>query len=321
MLTDEEISHNISCFKKQMAYLVDFSKEKAMILDNSQWLRNLNYIDFLREIGIHFSINRMLAAECYKQRMENGLSLFELNYMVMQSYDFLFLNRHYGCSLQLGGDDQWSNIIGGVELIRRIDGNEAYALTSKLLTTSSGKKMGKTEKGAVWLDPQKTSPYEFYQYWRNVNDADVIRCLKMLTFLPLKTISTFEKLEGSEINKAKEILAFEVTKLVHGQEEAVNAQSSAKALFEQGCVDEAMPRTEINREIFKNDGVLIVDLLAESGIIKSKSEVRRLIEQNGISIDGKKVENITQKLSEQDFSKGHIIVRKGKKSYYKLFVK
>jgi tyrosyl-tRNA synthetase len=252
--------------------------------------------------------------------MENGLSLFELNYMVMQSYDFLFLNRNYGCNLQLGGDDQWSNIIGGVELIRRVDGKEAYALTSKLLTTSGGKKMGKTEKGAIWLDPQKTNPYEFYQYWRNVDDADVIRCLKMLTFLPLEKISTFEKLEGSEINKAKEILAFEVTKLVHGQEEAINAQISAKALFERGCADETMPRTEVNRDIFKLGDVLIVDLLAETGIIKSKSEVRRLIEQNGITIDGKKVGNITQHLSEQAFSKGYVIVRKGKKSYYKLLI-
>lgn len=321
MLTCETIEHNIECFKKQMSRLVDFSDGKAIMVNNADWLMDLNYIDFLRKIGVHFSVNRMLAAECYKQRLEKGLSFFELNYMIMQSYDFLILNRKYDCMLQLGGDDQWSNIIGGVELIRKADSKEAYGMTFNLLTTSDGKKMGKTEKGAVWLDRNKTSPFEFYQYWRNIDDADVIKCLKMLTFLPLSVINELAKLEGKELNKAKEILAFEVTKLIHGEEEAVNAQEGAQALFIKGTNTDNMPFTEITNDLFESNQVLVIDVLLRAGISGSKSDARRLIEQGGVSIDGEKVTSLSAAINKEQFKKGFITVKKGKKVFHKIILK
>lgn len=317
MLTKEEIDHNIACFQKQMSRLIDFSQEKAIMANNGDWLLNLNYIQFLREVGVHFSVNRMLAAECYKQRLERGLSFFELNYMLMQSYDFLELNHRYGCVLELGGDDQWSNIIGGVELLRRAEGKEVYGMTFTLLTTSEGKKMGKTEKGAVWLDPEKTSPFDFYQYWRNVDDADVIRCLKILTFLPLPEIEELSKLTGSELNRAKEILAFEVTKLIHGEAEAVKAQEGARALFGAGTDTDNMPSTQLTKEQFAEDGIDILDLLLATGLIPSKGEGRRLIQQGGISIDDKKVTSPYERISLDAFEKGYVIIKKGKKVYHK----
>ena len=317
MLTKEEIDHNIACFQKQMSRLIDFSQEKAIMANNGDWLLNLNYIQFLREVGVHFSVNRMLAAECYKQRLERGLSFFELNYMLMQSYDFLELNHRYGCVLELGGDDQWSNIIGGVELLRRAEGKEVYGMTFTLLTTSEGKKMGKTEKGAVWLDPEKTSPFDFYQYWRNVDDADVIRCLKILTFLPLPEIEELSKLTGSELNRAKEILAFEVTKLIHGEAEAVKAQEGARALFGAGTDTDNMPSTQLTKEQFAEDGIDILDLLLATGLIPSKGEGRRLIQQGGISIDDEKVTSPYERISLDAFEKGYVIIKKGKKVYHK----
>ncbi len=318
MLTREEIDHNISCFQKQMSRLVDFSEGKAIMVNNADWLLDLNYINFLREIGVHFSVNRMLSAECYKQRMERGLTFFELNYMIMQSYDFLELNRKYGCQLELGGDDQWSNIIGGVELIRRVEGKEAFGMTFTLLTTSDGRKMGKTENGAVWLDPEKTSPYDFYQYWRNVDDADVIRCLKILTFLPLEQIDELAKLQGSELNRAKEILAYEVTKLIHGEEEAVKAQDAARALFGAGSNTDNMPSTEISSADFTDGAIAILDLLVKTKLVPSKGEARRLIGQGGIAVNDKKVEDVNQKLTSDDFGNGYLIIRKGKKVYHKV---
>ncbi len=320
MLTCEAIEHNIECFKKQMSRLVDFSDGKAIMVNNADWLMDLNYINFLREIGVHFSVNRMLAAECYKQRLERGLSFFELNYMIMQSYDFLVLNRKYDCKLQLGGDDQWSNIIGGVELIRRADSKEAYGMTFNLLTTSDGKKMGKTEKGAVWLDKNKTTPFEFYQYWRNIDDADVIKCLKMLTFLPLSEINKFAQLEGKELNEAKEILAFEVTKLIHGEEEARNAQEGAQALFGKGTNTDNMPYTEIASDSFEYNQISVIDLLLRIGISSSKSDARRLIEQGGISIDGEKVTSLPATITKEQFEKGFVIVKKGKKIFHKVIL-
>ena len=272
MLTKETIQHNIDCFQKQMSKLVDFSDGKALMVNNADWLLNLNYIEFLREVGVHFSVNRMLAAECYKQRLERGLSFFELNYMIMQSYDFLVLSREYDCQLEFGGDDQWSNIIGGVELNRRMDGREVCGMTFNLLQTSDGRKMGKTEKGAVWLDSEKTSPYEFYQYWRNVDDADVINCMKMLTFIPLDEIAEYEKLEGSALNQAKEKLAFEVTKLIHGAEEAQKAQSAAKALFSSSADAEHMPTTVLKPEQFTDDAITVIDILVAASLAKSKGE-------------------------------------------------
>ena len=269
MMTVETIDHNIECFKKQMSRLIDFSDGKAIIANNGDWLRNLNYIEFLREIGVHFSVNRMLAAECYKQRLERGLSFFEMNYMIMQSYDFLELNRRYGCQMQLGGDDQWSNMIGGVELCRRKDSKSVEAMTFTLLTTSEGKKMGKTEKGALWLDPNKTSPYEFYQYWRNVADADVMRCMRIVTFLPMDQIREMDTWQGSELNKAKEILAYEVTKLIHGKEEADKAQAAARALFVGGGDSEHMPTTELSRDEL-GDGIAILDLLVKTKLASSQ---------------------------------------------------
>ncbi len=322
MLTRETINRNIECFKKQMSRLIDFSNNKAIMVNNSDWLSDLNYINFLRDIGICFSVNRMLSFECYKQRLEKGLSFFELNYMLMQSYDFLVLNRKYNCILELGGDDQWSNIIGGVELIRKKDSKEAYGMTFTLLTTSEGKKMGKTESGAVWLDSEKTSPYEFYQYWRNVDDADVVNCLKILTFLPLGEIDELAKLKGSEINKAKEILAYEVTKLIHGEEEATKAQETAKALFTSKTDTDNMPSTQIDRTIFDSNKISIIDLLVNLKLVPSKGEARRLINQGGISINGEKVLTISESVTLEQFAnKGYIIIKKGKKVYHKVTIK
>ncbi len=320
MMTREEIDHTVRCFQKQMYRLVDFSDGKAIMVNNADWLMNLNYIQFLREVGVHFSVNRMLSFECYKQRLERGLSFFELNYMLMQSYDFLVLNRKYGCQLELGGDDQWSNIIGGVELIRKADDKEAYGMTFTLLTTSDGRKMGKTESGAVWLDPEKTSPYDFYQYWRNVDDADVIRCLKILTFLPLEEIEAMAKWEGSQLNKAKEILAFEVTKLIHGEEEAVKAQNAARAIFGGGAHSENMPSTELSDGDFTDGEISVLDLLAKTKLVPSKGEARRLIDQGGISIDDEKVNSVTAKISKSSFEKGFVIIKKGKKVYHKAIL-
>lgn len=318
MLTKEDIDHNISCFQKQMSRLIDFSEGKAIMANNGDWLLNLNYIEFLRKVGVHFSVNRMLAAECYKQRLETGLSFFELNYMIMQSYDFLELNERHNCVLQMGGDDQWSNIIGGVELVRRSKSKEVYGITFTLLTTSEGKKMGKTEKGAVWLDPEKTSPFEFYQYWRNVDDADVIRCMKILTFLPLVEIAEYEKLSGSELNRAKEVLAFEVTKLIHGEEAAQKAQEGAKALFGGGANTDNMPTTKISESDLTDGSIGILELLLLVGLIPSKGEGRRLVEQGGISVNDEKITAISHTLTTSDFEKGFLIIKKGKKVFHKV---
>lgn len=318
MLTSEEIDHNIACFKKQMSCLIDFSDGKAIMANNADWLLNLNYIQFIRDIGVHFSVNKMLAAECYKQRLEKGLSFFEMNYMIMQSYDFLELNHRYGCQLELGGDDQWSNIIGGVELLRRKDGKEAYGMTFTLLTTSEGKKMGKTEKGAVWLDPEKTSPFEFYQYWRNTSDADVIKCLKILTFLPLAQINELAKFEGGELNKVKEILAFEVTKLIHGEEEATKAQEGARALFGTGINTDNMPSTDITAADFTDGEIGVLDLLLLTKLVPSRGEGRRLIDQGGVLIDDIKVTSAMAKLSLKDFDKTFVVIKKGKKVHHKV---
>ena len=318
MLTRETIEYNIGCFREQMSNLIDFSEGKAIMVNNADWLMDLNYINFLREVGVHFSVNRMLAAECYKQRLERGLSFFELNYMLMQSYDFLVLNRKYGCKLELGGDDQWSNILGGVELCRRSDGKDVYGLTFQLLLTSEGKKMGKTEKGAVWLDPKKTTPYEFYQYWRNIADADVVTCMKMLTFIPMNEVNEYAKLEGSEINRAKEVLAYEVTKLVHGEEEAEKAQAAAKALFSNGANSEHMPTTALGDEDFADGEIGIIDILVKTGIAKSRGEARRLVEQGGVSVDDAKVTSIDFRLAKASLAETPSIVKKGKKVFHKI---
>lgn len=318
MLTRETIEYNIGCFREQMSNLIDFSEGKAIMVNNADWLMDLNYINFLREVGVHFSVNRMLAAECYKQRLERGLSFFELNYMLMQSYDFLVLNRKYGCKLELGGDDQWSNILGGVELCRRSDGKDVYGLTFQLLLTSEGKKMGKTEKGAVWLDPKKTTPYEFYQYWRNIADADVVTCMKMLTFIPMNEVNEYAKLEGSEINRAKEVLAYEVTKLVHGEEEAEKAQAAAKALFSNGANSEHMPTTALSDEDFADGEIGIIDILVKTGIAKSRGEARRLVEQGGVSVDDAKVTSIDFRLAKASLAENPSIVKKGKKVFHKI---
>lgn len=316
MLTKETVDHNIQCFVKQMSRLIDFGEGKARMVDNGDWLLQLNYIDFLREVGVHFSVNRMLAAECYKQRLERGLSFFELNYMLMQSYDFYMLNKMYGCTLELGGDDQWSNIIGGVELLRRKEDKKAYGMTFNLLLTSEGKKMGKTESGAVWLDPEKTSPYDFYQYWRNVDDADVINCMRMLTFVPLVEIEAYAKLEGSALNPVKERLAYELTLLIHGREEAEKAQSAARALF-GGSRDAAdMPATVLE-EGDLTDGVIgLLDLMVKCGLASSKAEARRLVTQGGVSLDEEKVSDISAAVSADALRKG-VVIRKGKKVYHK----
>ena len=319
MLTREEIDHNIECFVKQMGRLVDFSDGKATMANNGDWLLGLNYIEFLREVGVHFSVNRMLAAECYKQRLERGLSFFELNYMLMQSYDFLVLNRKYGCVLELGGDDQWSNIIGGVELIRRSDQKEAYGLTFNLLLTSEGKKMGKTENGAVWLDPEKTTPYEFYQYWRNVGDADVINCMKMLTFVPLPEIREYAKLEGSQLNAVKERLAYELTTLIHGKEEADKAQAAARALFGGGADNSNMPTTVLCGDDFTDGKIGLLDLMLKCGLIPSKGEGRRLVQQGGVSLNDTKATDPTMTLTAEDIGDG-LIIKKGKKVFHKVTV-
>ena len=317
MMTVETIQHNVECFKKQMSRFIDFSDDKALLVNNADWLLDLNYVEVLREVGAHFSVNRMLTAECYKQRMEKGLSFLEFNYMIMQSYDFYALYQRYGCNMQFGGDDQWSNMLGGTELIRRKLGKDAYAMTINLLLNSEGKKMGKTQSGAVWLDAEKTSPYDFYQYWRNVDDADVIKCLKMLTFLPLEQIDELAKLEGSELNKAKEILAHELTELIHGKEEADKAQEAARALFGNKQNTDNMPSTELSDEDFGEDGIGVLDLLSKCGLIPSKKEGRRLIEQGGISIDDEKVTDVTAKLAVSAFAKGYVVIKKGKKVFHK----
>ncbi|MCT4605514.1 MAG: tyrosine--tRNA ligase [Marinisporobacter sp.] len=317
MMTPEIVNHHCECFKKQLSKFLDFSEEKALMVNNADWLMNLEYIPFLREVGKHFSVNRMLTAECFKSRMEKGLSFLEFNYMIMQSYDFLELHRKYNCKMQLGGNDQWSNIIGGVELIRRVDSNPAYGMTFTLLTTSEGKKMGKTEGGAVWLDPEKTSPYDFYQYWRNVEDADVGKCLSLLTFLPMDEVSALGSLEGAEINKAKEILAFEVTKLVHGEEEATKAQEAAKALFGKGPASENIPTTEMSPSEF-TEGMGLITLVTNLKLTSSNGEARRLIQQGGISLDGEKITDMKHIVKEEDFKNGSMMIKKGKKVYHQV---
>ncbi len=317
MLTKEAIDHNIECFKKQMSRFIEFGDNKAIMVNNGDWLLNLNYVELLREVGPHFSVNRMLTAECYKQRMERGLSFLEFNYMIMQSYDFYMLFQKYGCNMQFGGDDQWSNMLGGTELIRRKLGKDAYAMTINLLLNSEGKKMGKTESGAVWLDANKTSPYEFYQYWRNVADADVIKCLKMLTFLPLEEIEEMEKWEGSELNKAKEILAFELTKLVHGDEEAKKAQGAARAIFAGGASSENMPLTTLSDDDFTDGSIDILSLLVKAQMTASKSEARRAVEQGGVSVNGEKVSDVKATYEKEAFAE-EFILKKGKKSFQKI---
>lgn len=317
MMTPETIQHNVDCFKKQMSRFIDFSDDKALMVNNADWLMDLNYVDVLRDVGAHFSVNRMLTAECYKQRMEKGLSFLEFNYMIMQSYDFYALYKKYGCNMQFGGDDQWSNMLGGTELIRRKLGKDAYAMTINLLLNSEGKKMGKTQSGAVWLSAEKTSPYDFYQYWRNVDDSDVIKCLKMLTFLSLEEIAEFEKLKGAEINKAKEVLAFELTKLVHGEEEATKAQNTARSVFAGGGKDANMPSTDLTKEEL-GEGIQILDLLVKCGLISSKGEGRRLITQNGISVNDAKVTDIFLEIKEDDFTNNELVIKKGKKVHHKV---
>ncbi len=322
MLTKETIQHNIDCFKKQMERFIDFSDGKALMVNNAEWLMNLNYVELLREVGAHFSVNRMLTAECYKQRMERGLSFLEFNYMIMQSYDFYMLYQKYGCNMQFGGDDQWSNMLGGTELIRRKLGKDAYAMTITLLLNSEGKKMGKTQSGAVWLDPNKTSPFDFYQYWRNVDAADVIKCMKLLTFLPLEEIQEMEKWEGSQLNKAKEILAFQLTELVHGTEEAKKAEAGAKALFAGGADTAHMPTTELAAEDFDEEGNIdLISLLVKSALVTTRSEGRRAIEQGGVSVDGEKVQDIKHVLSKDVLTGDGVVLKRGKKKFNKIFVK
>lgn len=317
MLTPEIIQHNCDCFKKQMSKFIDFSDGKAMMVNNADWLLDLNYINVLREVGACFSVNRMLSFECYKQRMERGLSFLEFNYMIMQSYDFYTLYKKYGCNLQFGGDDQWSNMIGGMELIRRKLQGNANAMTITLLTNSEGKKMGKTEKGAVWLDAEKTSPYEFYQYWRNVGDDDVIKCMKLLTFIPMEQINEYAKLEGAELNKVKEVLAFELTKMIHGEEEATKAQNAAKALFAGGADNSHMPETVLTDDDFTDGSIMLLDMMVKAGIIKSKGEGRRLITQGGVSVNDEKATDPNMSFTTDDFS-NEIIVKKGKKVFHKF---
>lgn len=317
MMTKETINHNCECFKKQMSRFIDFGEGKAMMVNNADWLLDLNYIEVLREVGACFSVNRMLNAECYKQRMEKGLSFLEFNYMIMQSYDFYALYQKYGCNLQFGGDDQWSNMIGGMELIRRKLGKEANAMTITLLTNSEGKKMGKTQKGAVWLDAEKTTPYEFYQYWRNVDDGDVIKCMKLLTFIPMSEINEYAKLEGAELNKAKEVLAYSLTELVHGKEEADKAQAAAKALFAGGSDDSNMPTTTVEDADFEDGKVTVLSLMIKAGMIKSNGEGRRLIQQGGISVNDEKITDVFTAVSKDDLANG-IVVKKGKKVFHKF---
>ena len=319
MMTKETIEHNVACFKRQMSRFIDFSDDKALLVNNADWLMDLNYIDVLREVGPHFSVNRMLTAECYKQRMEKGLSFLEFNYMIMQSYDFYVLYQKYGCNLQFGGDDQWSNMLGGTELIRRKLGKDASAMTITLLLNSEGKKMGKTQKGAVWLDPEKTSPYEFFQYWRNVDDADVIKCMKMLTFLPLEEINKMESWEGSQLNEAKEILAYELTALVHGEEEAAKARESARSVFGAGDSSN-MPTAEVSDEDFRDGAVDLISLLVIGGLCPTRSEARRNIEQGGVTVNNEKETDFRKTYTREDFGDG-IVIKRGKKNFKKMVLK
>ena len=320
MMTPETIQHNCDCFKKQMERFIDFGEGKAIMVNNADWLLKLNYVELLRDVGACFSVNNMLRAECYKQRMEKGLSFLEFNYMIMQSYDFYYLFQHYGCNMQFGGDDQWSNMLGGTELIRRKLGKDAHAMTITLLMNSEGKKMGKTAKGAVWLDPNKTTPFEFYQYWRNVGDADVLKCIRMLTFLPLEQIDEMDKWEGSQLNRAKEILAYELTKLVHGEEEAVKAEAAAKALFAGGSDDSNMPTTELTEDQLTDGKIAILDLMLACKLIPSKGEGRRLVQQGGVMVNEEKVESIDASYTAEQLKEG-LKIRKGKKVYHKALLK
>ncbi len=319
MMTVETIQHNCDCFKKQMSRFIDFSEGKALMVNNAEWLMDLNYIELLREVGPHFSVNRMLTAECYKQRMERGLSFLEFNYMIMQSYDFYRLFQDYGCNMQFGGDDQWSNMLGGTELIRRKLGKDAYAMTITLLLNSEGKKMGKTQSGAVWLDPDKTSPFDFYQYWRNVADADVLKCLRMLTFLPLEQIDEMDHWEGSQLNTAKEILAYELTSLVHGEDEANKAQKAARELFTGGSAAN-MPETKITEEDLDGDSIDLIALLQKSGLVPSRSEGRRAIEQGGVSVDGEKVTDLKAVITKDQLAGDGVVLKRGKKNFRRVFM-
>lgn len=320
MMTKETINHNCECFKKQMSRFIDFSEGKALMVNNADWLLDLNYIEFLREVGPHFSVNRMLTAECYKQRMEKGLSFLEFNYMIMQSFDFYELFKRYDCNMQFGGDDQWSNMLGGTELIRRKLGKDAYAMTITLLLNSEGKKMGKTQKGAVWLDPNKTTPFEFYQYWRNVADADVLKCLRMLTFLPLEQIEEMDQWEGSQLNQAKEILAYELTNLVHGEEEAMKAKESARALFSAGVAAD-MPTTELTDEDFTDGAIDMISVLCKSGLVTSRSEGRRAIEQGGVMLGNEKITDVKASFDKDTFAGEGAVVKRGKKNFRKVLLK
>ena len=321
MMTTETIQHNVDCFKKQMSRFIDFSEGKAMLVNNADWLMDLNYIDVLRDVGPHFSVNRMLTAECYKQRMEKGLSFLEFNYMIMQSYDFYTLFQKYGCNMQFGGDDQWSNMLGGTELIRRKLGKDAYAMTINLLLNSEGKKMGKTQSGAVWLDPNKTSPFEFFQYWRNVADSDVLKCIRMLTFLPLEEIDVMDSWEGAQLNEAKEILAYELTKLVHGEEEAAKAKEASHALFAGGGSHDNMPTVELSAEDFADGDLDIMGLLIKAGLCESRGDARRNVQQGGVSVADEKVSDIATKYAADFFAGDGVVVRRGKKKFVKVVVK
>ena len=321
MMTKETIAHNVDCFKKQMSRFIDFSEGKALLVNNADWLLDLNYVELLRDVGPHFSVNRMLTAECYKQRMERGLSFLEFNYMIMQSYDFYALFRKYGCNMQFGGDDQWSNMLGGTELIRRKLGKDAYAMTINLLLNSEGKKMGKTQSGAVWLDPNKTSPFDFYQYWRNVADADVLKCLRMLTFLPLEQIEEMDHWEGSRLNEAKEILAFELIKLVHGEEEAQRAQEGARALFAGGGNTANMPEVQLSDEDFENGEIGILRLLVKAGLASSNGEARRNVEQGGVSVDGEKITDVKAQIAKDSIGEDGIVLKRGKKKFMRIVIK
>jgi len=320
LMTTEMIDHNCECFKKQMSRFIEFGEDKALMVNNADWLRDVNYIDFLRDIGAHFSVNKMLAAECYKQRLEKGLSFLEFNYMLMQSYDFLQLYKKYGCNMEFGGDDQWSNMLGGTELIRKKLGKDAYAMTITLLLNSEGKKMGKTQKGAVWLDPNKTAPFDFYQYWRNIDDQDVIKCLRMLTFLPLEQINEMADWEGSQLNQAKEILAYELTNLVHGQEEAEKAQEAARGLFAGGASGE-IPTTQLTQEMFQNGTIDLIGMLVASGLVASRSEGRRAIEQGGVTVNEEKITDIKASYAMDQLGGEGVLVKRGKKNYKKIVLK
>ena len=318
MMTKEMIDHNCECFKKQMSRFIEFGEDKALMVNNADWLRDLNYIEFIRDIGACFSVNNMLRAECYKQRMEKGLSFLEFNYMIMQSYDFLELYKRYGCNMQFGGDDQWSNMLGGTELIRKKLSKDAYAMTITLLLNSEGKKMGKTQKGAVWLDPKKTSPYEFYQYWRNIGDADVLKCIRMLTFIPLEEIDKMDSWEGSQLNTAKEILAFELTKMIHGEEEATKAQEAAKALFGGSGNSADMPTATLTDDDFTDGNIDILSVLVKSGLVPTRNEGRRAVEQGGVSVEGEKITDIKAVFSKEQLSGDGVVVKRGKKNFRKV---